>query len=60
MHENRSGSAALFSLVREAFRSGLCFCFEEVKKKILKFGTDDHTCSGVNAAGFGPLHLLSS
>lgn len=33
MHENRSGSAALFLLVCEAFKSGLCFCFEEGKKK---------------------------
>jgi hypothetical protein len=34
MHENRSGSAALFSLVSEAFKSRFCFCFEEGKKKI--------------------------
>jgi hypothetical protein len=33
MHENRSGSAALFSLVSEAFKSRFCFCFEEGKKK---------------------------
>jgi len=47
MHENRSGSAALFSLVCEDFRSGICFCFEEGKKK---FGNSEQMTTSAAAS----------